>query len=220
MTFTKRELAQLREAVSYCVPTYGKVSPPSLSVVEALLGRIDAAIALAKDTYERGERVLEWRIPREQSPTMNTFAGMKVWMKKRLRVELDSQAARLCEAYPNARLHGAKRKRWVRVTRFSIKKVDEVSVDILGGKMPIDSLVRVGVLAEDNQEFLHREAKWEKAQMGQSHLLVEVFECARDEVPVAAPEFRPVEQVKRRQTGFFTKALKQPSKMRGRARII
>lgn len=125
---------------------------------------------------ERGDLLFSWRVPREQALTMNAYAHKKGWMKKKMRVELDKQVNELLPTFPRAPLHGAKVRRWLRVTRFSTQRVDDLSIDILGGKMPVDSLVRCGILADDNDAMAFREPRWEKTQRGNAHVLVEVFD--------------------------------------------
>lgn len=219
MNFTKQELAKLYDYLHRLLPlTARPVGVNEIPEISALILKTMQISASIRSEYERGEKVFEWRIPREQAPTLNIFAAMKGWQKKRLWKELDRQVSEMLSGnnWPNANLFGARTKRWVRVTRFSIKQVDEVSVDILGGKMPIDCLVRAGILTDDNQEFLHREARWEKTKVGNSHLLVEVFECAVDEVPAELPSSEIVTQMKRKQEGFFTLAIREPSRVKGR----
>lgn len=142
---------------------------------------------------------------------MNEYAYLKVWMKNRLRTELDDEARALMVAQPGAYLAGGVRKRWVRVTRFSRNRTDDLSVDVIGGKMPIDSLVRVGVLHDDNQTYLHREACQASTKHGNTHVLIEVFEITDEEVPCEEPKDAPVAQVVR-ERGKLTKAIVAKSK--------
>lgn len=140
---------------------------------------------------ERGALVLTWRVAREHAMTMNEYSGKKGWVKKKIRQELDRQLLALIDPIPGAVIYG-KRRRWVRVTRFSPRKVDEVSADTIGGKCPIDALVRVGVLADDTQALLVREPRWEPTAPGNTHVLVEVFEVTEEgsregEEPPPAP---------------------------------
>ncbi len=167
---------------------------------------------------ERGELVFSWRVPREQALTMNAYAHKKGWMKKKLRVELDRQVNDLLDlprdvvlgtGFPHARLNGAKKRRWLRVTRFSTQRVDDLSIDILGGKMPVDALVRCGILADDNDAMAFREPRWEKTARGNTHVLVEVFEIREEgthEDDASPPAI--VKQLTRKK-GEFTKYIEK-----------
>ncbi len=127
---------------------------------------------------ERGPLVFSWRVPKEQALTMNSYSGTRGWVKKKIRKALDDQLISMLKtsAFPGALMHGAQTRRWLRATRFSPRRVDELSADIIGAKCPIDALVRAGILAEDDDAHLIREAIWEKCRPGGTHLLVEVFE--------------------------------------------
>ena len=68
------------------------------------------------------------------------------------------------------------RRRLVRVTRHSARRPDELSVDVIGGKLPIDRLVAAGILVNDNHGWLERLADWRPAHGEAQRVIVEVFE--------------------------------------------
>lgn len=94
-------------------------------------------------------------------------------------------------------MHGSQQRRWLRATRFSTKVVDDVSVDVVGGKMATDALVRAGVLADDDAKHLIREARMEKTKPGNTHLLLEVFTVVDEQRHSAAPTHATIKQLER-----------------------
>ncbi len=206
--FTKQDLRTIHASLTRLLPPAPSLPRTAEEVVE--IGRVRDVVALAirelAPTLQRGALVLTWRLPREQAPTLNEYAYMKTWQRKRLRKELDDQLRALIESSAGAVLL-APRPRWVRVTRFSTSKVDDLSVDVLGGKMPVDSLVRLGVLADDTQALMHREPRWEKTKRGNTHLLVEVFEMSHEGEHADEPADAPVRQMVRSE-GPLTRELK------------
>lgn len=195
---SKPDLRIIYNALGRALPLGAPAKDPQeivdISRVRALVEKMFDEV---RSATERGVKVLEWRLPRARAPRLNEYAYLKVWMKDRLRKELDDEARELMKRWPAADLYGAQKTRWVRVTRFSRNKIDELSVDVVGGKMPIDSLVRVGILHDDNQRFLIREARQLTTSHGNTHVLIEVFEVADEEVPCDEPKDAKVEQVVR-----------------------
>ena len=110
----------------------------------------------------------------EIAPTMNVYYNMEAWAlaKSRARVDLYIMGAR--PSWPAWPARG--RRRGVVVSRHSSARPDEVSVDALGGKIPLDRLVRGEVLAGDSPKHLVREAVWVKAKPGEGKLVVDVHE--------------------------------------------
>lgn len=198
-TLAKPDLRTIYVALGRLLPPGSLPTDPGEVVeidrVRGLVARMFDEVRVAQ---ERGKKVFEWRLPRARAPRLNEFAYLKVWMKDRLRTELDDQARELMKQWPDADLHGAMKMRWARVTRFSRNKIDDVSVDVLGGKMPIDSLVRLGVLHDDSQKWLIREALCASTRHGNTHVLVEIFEVTDEAVPCNPPKDAPVEQVVRK----------------------
>lgn len=191
MSLTKQDLRSLWSSLSRLLPP---ASPPKsaeeLVEVHRLMGLVAELIKAEQDKPERGARVLVWRVPASHALTMNAYSYKRGWVKKRMRTELDTWLRELIAETPGACVLG-NRRRWVRVTRFSPQRVDELSVDVLGGKMAIDALVRVGVLADDDDRHLIREPLWMKTKRGNTHVLVEVFEVANEAVPIGPPEDGP-----------------------------
>jgi hypothetical protein len=110
------------------------------------------------------------------APTMNEYAGMEPFQRAALRKELDLRILAELAKWPHARLGGDVRRRGVRATRASTQILDELTVDVIGGKAPIDRLVQAGVLAGDTRELLARDAVWVVAPPGSGYFLVEVYE--------------------------------------------
>lgn len=128
----------------------------------------------------------------ELAPTMNQYASMPGWKRAIARAAVDRRvaAARFVWARWSAdkkvdrhivggklreKVVGGKR-RLVVVTRRSSRRVDEISVDVAGGKLPIDRLVVAGVLAGDSAKWLDRRARWEPAPTGEGEVVIEVFD--------------------------------------------
>ncbi len=169
-------------------------------------------IAETLPAVHRGAKVLEWRIPTKQAPTLNSYAYMRKWLKGYVMKALTDTLNKRIEQSPKALMHGARIQRWVRVTRFtpSRGKVDEVSCDAIGGKMPIDCLVHAGVLYDDAPKYLVREPLVMTTSRGNTHVLVEVFEMADDGTHENdVPKDALVEQVKKRE-GLLVRAIKKP----------
>jgi hypothetical protein len=154
---------------------------------EVLREKLVRMIAEAGSTRALAAMVFRWVIPLFKSaplkayklalaPTLNAYGSMKPWMQAQLRKELDLRLLAEVAKWPACRLLGERRPRAVRVTRYSSVTPDEIGVDVLGGKVPVDRLVRAGILAGDTGALLQREARWEKAPPGGGHLLVEVFD--------------------------------------------
>lgn len=196
--FSKAELRKIYASLIRLLPPGGRpLNAEELVEVNGLIDKARVMIAASLSAVERGRRVLSWRIPRELAPTMNELGHMKFWRKKKLKLELDDALRTLLPAFPAAPMNGSELRRWLRVTRFSTQRLDELSIDILGGKLPVDSLVRCGVLANDDEAHVRREPRWEKTPRGNTHVLVEVFEIAQEEVREAEPLDARVQQIVR-----------------------
>ena len=192
MRLTKADLRTIWNALARLLPP-GSLpkNPEELVEIERVRSVVGELIKLEQDKPERGARVLSWRIPASHALTMNAYSYKRGWVKKRMRTELDTWLRELIAEIPGAVVYGDHKRRWVRVTRFSPQRVDELSVDVLGGKMAVDALVRVGVLVDDDDAHLIREPVWKKTKKGNTHVLVEVFEVAREAVPDDGPEDAP-----------------------------
>lgn len=67
-------------------------------------------------------------------------------------------------------------RRLVRCTRHSSAAPDEIGVDIIGGKLPLDRLVQANVLRDDNAKWCAREASWLKAPPKKGLVVIEVYD--------------------------------------------
>ncbi len=132
------------------------------------------------------------------APLMNEYNGMRPFQKEELRAEFDAEIERLKKHWPAwscgcvdkliPKKKGSQetkvyreggRKRIVVVTRESVRRPDEESLDgHLGGKIPIDRLVQAGVLRGDSHDWLARYGIWTPAPKGEGRVLVDVYEVA------------------------------------------
>lgn len=136
----------------------------------------------------------------ELTATMNEYASMPRWRRAKVRKWMDDVILVQRQRWPNA-LMGVRRttdgsivngrlrrrttttggrRRALRVTRHSMVRVDEVSIDTCGGKFVTDRLVQAGILRGDTLKWLHRIATWEPAPPSKGKLVVEVFELASE----------------------------------------
>jgi hypothetical protein len=163
----ERELVDLRQRMAHVFASYGP---------------------------EWGEKVFEWRIAlvqevfptrgknkgkavrKKRVATMNELVNLNIWAKQELREWLDADLLKALERWPLAVIQDEPRPRAVRVTRCSSKQPDEMGVDVLGGKVPVDRMVQAGILAGDTVKLLQREARWQQAPKEEGLLLIEVFE--------------------------------------------
>ncbi len=113
-------------------------------------------------------------LPLPLAPTLNTYAGMKGWARGKMRKQVDDYVLRL--PWGNAQAEGE--RRLVVVTRHSSREPDEVSCDVIGGKIALDRLVIAGILAGDSRKWIDREAHWVQCKPGFGKLVVEVYEAA------------------------------------------
>ena len=141
-----------------------------------------------------GVKVFEWRLPLSTSrtilkgkkagkivddplaPTLNVYASMPTWKRAKLYKALDMRILAQLAEWPRADLRGDVRRRAVRVTRHSSSMPDEITVDVIGGKVPIDRLVQRGILCGDTAKLLDREPQWVLAPPSKGYLLIEVYE--------------------------------------------
>lgn len=198
LTLTKDDLRQLYADLTRLLPPGGRpLTAEEVVAVNERREKIAKLYELVKDQPERGEKVFEWRVPRDLALTGNAYAGSRGWKKHKDRKLIAMTIQQLLPSFPKALLHGAEKRRWIRGTRFSTKLVDECALDLIGCKLVIDQLKHAGLIHDDSEKFLHREARQEKCKPGQTHLLVELFEMANEQVQTAEPELRPIEQLKR-----------------------
>ncbi len=199
---TKLELQEIHAILEGVV--WGRPAAGHHRVAD-LADRVKHVVQAMRPVEEKGRLVLAWPLATDLAPTLNRFAYMKGWQKKKLCQRLDAD---LLERgiLAGSKLNGAQRRRWVRVTRFSTRRVDEESVDVLGGKLPIDALTRAGVFVDDSQVWLKREGLCRSCKRGETSVLVEVFEVTTEGQPVAEPKHETV-AAPIRELGEFTKAI-------------
>jgi hypothetical protein len=197
MTLTKQTLRDARTLILRLLPPGNPITLPEIvqaqEVITALSTELESMVSA-----ERGRKVLEWRVRTNLAPTLNQYAFMKTWQRMAIRKALDADLAGIIANVKDS--HAGKRVRCLRVTRFTTqpKTIDDVAADAIGGKMPIDSLVRLGVFYDDKPAFMVREAHVLKTTKGNTHLLFEVFETSAEGVPCEPPQdvLLPVEMKK------------------------
>lgn len=154
----------------------GQVDPGATSPTWAeLRERLRTMIAERAGQPEWGRRVFVMEIPLEFAPTLNRYGSMAPWIRKKLYNALDIRIIAARPKWPGCILK-APRRRGVIVTRHSSRRPDELGVDVIGGKVPIDRLVHAMVLAGDSDKHLLRDAVWTPAQPDEGKLVIEVFE--------------------------------------------
>jgi hypothetical protein len=136
------------------------------------------------------------------APSLNEYAGMAPWMLLLARAELDRLIRERCGYHPtcdcgsvrNVVVKSVKRgerianveklevsggrRRIIEVVRHSSQEVDELAVDILGGKLVVDRLIWAGVIAGDNRAQLVRLPRWVRCAPGNGKLEVRVYETS------------------------------------------
>jgi hypothetical protein len=98
---------------------------------------------------------------------------MKPFQRAALYKALDLRILAELHRWRAARPAGGPRA--VRVTRYSSVMPDEITVDVVGGKVIVDRLVQGGILIGDTHTDLEREAAWQAAPPKHGRLVVEVF---------------------------------------------
>lgn len=184
-------MIDLTKAEARLVVALIDATPPSFPVT-ALRDKLVRAIAEDAGRRSWGALVFDWQLPlktqvplrrgqaatttTDLAPTLNVYGSMETWRRARLYKLLDARI--LCEMakWPACRLGASLRARAVRVTRYSSHRPDELGVDVLGGKVPVDRLVLAGILRGDGPKDLEREARWEPAPPGHGSLRVQVHE--------------------------------------------
>lgn len=140
--------------------------------------------------------VFRVELPLGLAPTLNVYASMRPWQRAQLRKYLSREFSEaLWRNAPRVALlgvvrgpskrrgmpgpvidEGQSRRRLVVVTRYSSVMPDETSCDSIGGKAPIDMLVRMGILRDDSPKWCDRTARWERAKPGEGRFVLEVYE--------------------------------------------
>lgn len=130
------------------------------------------------------------------APTLNEYNGLVGWRKAHVRESIDGVILEAKTRWPAWAMgvtehqkigpkgkvqswRSGGRRRAVVVTRYSSKRPDEIGVDSIGGKMPLDRLVLASVLRDDKDEWLFRVARWEFAPPDAGRVVIDVHEIAR-----------------------------------------
>lgn len=195
---TKGDLRVMAEHLASLRPPGPRpLTAEQLVRLDEVIAKVHGLIEIARAAPERGELVFEWRVPKEWALTLNVYAQKKGWQKKKLGEAMDDALRTLLPQFPKALLHGSQQRRWLRATRFSTKVVDDVSVDVVGGKMATDALVRAGILADDDAKHLVREARSAKTKPGNTHLLVQIYEVVDEGRGTPEPTHARIQQLER-----------------------
>lgn len=125
------------------------------------------------------------------APTMNAYRSMQTFSKQNARKEVAKRIADERKRWPSSAWggrhekvkHGNKERlspvggerRLVRVTRFSARRPDDLGVDVIGGKLPLDQVVIAGILGDDSDAWCAREGHWAPAKTGEGFLRIEVY---------------------------------------------
>jgi hypothetical protein len=152
-------------------------------------------VADITEQHHSSDLVLRFELPLDLAPTMNVYASMLPWQRARAREAIMTVLSYAARTSPGCLLGivrgpakkrgrlgavvdgGHSRRRHVVVTRYSSRRPDEVSCDTVGGKLPIDCLVRAGVLRDDSAKWCTREARWERVPRGAAGFVeIEVYE--------------------------------------------
>jgi hypothetical protein len=110
----------------------------------------------------------------ELAPTLNAYKSMKPFILSALRDALDDRIAELLPTFPRALAQG--KRRGVYLERHSTREPDETSLDVLGGKCPLDRLVIAGVLAGDSRAHVERVGMWIPAKKNEGRVVIEVYD--------------------------------------------
>lgn len=224
--FSRGELQAIYGLLDRLNPLHMRpLSPEEVIRATELKDRAKALIESGAGATQRGRKVFEVRLPQADAPTQNMIRGMAFgnpFVLKGIEQRIEKQIKAAIEATEGAMVYGDKTQRWVRATRFTPqpKSIDDPgAADAIGAKMGIDALVRCKVLNGDTPALCRREAGVAKTFKKNTHLLLEVFEVADEEVPDPGPQDAPVEQRKKRR-GPLAQAIADsgPAKPKRRAR--
>lgn len=129
------------------------------------------------------------------APTLNEYNALDKWKKGELCDAIDLEIDRLKKDWPmwscgcidrmmitpkskgkEKLVRNGGRKRIVVVTRESSVRPDELALDSIGGKIPLDRLVHAGVLRGDTITWLARYCDWKPASPGEGKVTIDVHE--------------------------------------------
>lgn len=145
-------------------------------------------------------------LPLELAPPMNSYANMRGYQRAKIRTAVDGYILQALSSreWPGA-LMGVRRKksgkiikvkgkprvristeitggraRAVHVLRATKERLDELSCDTAGGKIPIDRLVQHGILRGDSARWCRRSAAWQSAKLREGFMMVLVYELPEE----------------------------------------
>ncbi len=148
-------------------------------------------------------------------PSLNEYSRMKGYEHAKSIEQVDALLSVARAAYPATWHWGGRQKTWieqvkdkktgevrdvvrrsrwggtrrgVRVVRYSSRRIDETATDVLGGKVPIDRLVEMGVLGGDSALWCERRGEWVAAKPNEGHLLIEVYDIEGEDGVVKVTE--------------------------------
>lgn len=120
----------------------------------------------------------------QQRPRRWKLAAIHKQIAERIKDAALRQASARHDMVPRFEFKGSKlvcvgydrpQRRRVVVTRHSSAEPDELAVDVIGGKVPVDGLVKKHLLVDDDRQWCVREALWRKAAPKRGMVIVEVF---------------------------------------------
>ena len=200
---TKADLRDLHRLVTAHQPLGQPVTLAEIVRAGELATRLHDMVLEHRAVEERGALVLEWRIPTEWARTLNEMSGMRhrKHVLKTIGTKLADDLAKLLPSWPSAGLKCARRRRLVEVRRFSPQRPDDrKSADAIGGKQALDMLTHAGVIVDDDEDWIVRDADWLKCKPGATHVSVRVFELVTSggrtyPEPECLPPPKPVKKV-------------------------
>lgn len=181
--FTRDELRCLCACVDESLAGTSN-APGGIVVRRRLRDKIVRIFAERAGAPEPGDLVFSVRLPHALCPTLNRYASMEGWQRAKLSQAIDLHLMAEFTKFPRARMKAIAPKatiptRWVRFTRFTSNVIDEISIDIIGGKMPIDRLVHARIISGDSAKHIVREPVAAKVAPGAGSCLLEVMEIRR-----------------------------------------
>lgn len=208
-TLSKADVRDLHGLVTAHQPPGRTITLEEIVRAGELAEKLAIVVQEMRPVEERGACVLVWRLPKEWALTQNEMAGLRHrrHMLKTIGTKLADDLRRLLPAWPSASLNCARKRRWIEVRRFSPRRPDDrKSADSIGAKQAIDMLTTVGVIVDDNEDWIIRDADWLKCKPGDTHVVLRVFDVAQNAVHTPALECLPPPKPVRK-VGLLKKAI-------------
>lgn len=158
-------------------------------------------LPLEVTTTQLGKKKLRKPLTLQLAPSLNVYSGLQPWTLKIIRKLVDAAIEQGKAQWPRwdcgstrerylAEVKRGKRttkveklkvsggrRRVLEVTRYSSREVDELAIDILGGKIVVDRLTWAGVIAGDARKHIVRRPRWVPVKPGEGRLEIVVFEA-------------------------------------------